>query len=299
MNKKLYKFAFVFFIIMTVLFLLFSIPMAAVSFGAFLFAFVLAIITLVVAILCRNRYKDKPSTRNADLPPKHNNTCKKPETIMPDGQMNYNLLEDFIENNVLAYQYEENICIIDDTISLLQGNGGHSIDFRREINNAYDENAIAIYLKDNKIGYVYRGKIQDMIIDWLKRDEVFVGYINKFSIKDNTATYKIGFYKPLHIYENKRFPLTKITKKINDFETRYDNIVCCEDGDMVIIEKNPLLDSYIVYSETLDELGELPQSAVSFIEPMMSCEKIVGVLDNCHENEDDKIKPYVTVFLIK
>ncbi len=59
MNKKLYKFAFVFFIIMTVLFLLFSIPMAAVSFGAFLFAFVLAIITLVVAMLCRKQFKEK------------------------------------------------------------------------------------------------------------------------------------------------------------------------------------------------------------------------------------------------
>ena len=193
-----------------------------------------------------------------------------PENRRDESQINYNLFEYVLENEleekyILKYEYEENICLLDDIISKVSGNGGKEIDFMPEPDNQYDNNAIAIYLGGEKIGFVYKGRTQDMINDWIKRGDLFTGYINKIFVADKKATYKIGFYKPLNNYEYKRVSLIKTKKKIDDFSTRSENLECCTEGDVVIIEYDPEVSAHIVYDELYNEIGELSASVSASI----------------------------------
>ena len=302
MNQKFAKFARTLFIVLMILFILFSIPMLAVSFFAFLFTASCALGCYLIARKIKKKYI--PANRISVKEQPITNLYSQPKKQIPDGEMNYNLFEDFVDKNILVYEYEENIFLNDNAVSILQGKGGAKITFVSEPENPYDSSAVLILLDGQKIGYVYRGKVQDMINDWLKRNDYFIGYINKYSIENNKATYKIGFYKPLSIYENKRFPLTKVTKRPDEFThySRYEKLCECEDGDFVLIEQN-YEDNYIVTTEFADEIGELPKSAIAFIESEDTLKRIVGTLDGCNSNngydDESNLKPYVTVYLIK
>ncbi len=302
MNQRLANFFRIIFIFFMIIFVIFSIPMLAVSFFAFLFSAICAILCFLASKSVKKKYILANKNTVKEQPVK--NLYFQPKPKLPDGEMNYNLFEDFIDKNILVYEYEENICLNDKSISSLQGKGGAKIAFIAEPENPYDSSAISILLDGEKIGYVYRGKVQDMINDWLKRNDYFIGHINKYSIENNKATYKIGFYKPMSIYDNKRFPLTKITKKPDEFSgfSRYENLCECDDGDFVLIEPD-YEDNYIVTTEFADEIGELPKSAIDFIESGITPKKIVGILDGCNTNNDFeaeiKPKPYVTIYLIR
>lgn len=302
MNQKFAKFTSIVFTVFTVLFILLSLLMLAISIYAFVFTAICAISCFLVSRTIKKKYvlQNKCVEKNQFIKTPYPKTSIQ----LPEGEMNYNLFEDFVDKNTLVYEYEENICLNENAIYNIQGKGGSKIAFVSEPENPYDSSAISILLDGEKIGYVYRGKIQDMINDWLKRNEFFTGYINKYSIANNKATYKIGFYKPIDIYENKRFALTKISKKTDEFSlsSRYENFCDCDDGDIVLIEKG-YEDNYIVATEFADEIGELPKSAISFIETGKAPKKIVGILDGCDsENEcEDEItpKPHITVYLIR
>lgn len=285
-----------------IIFIILSLPMLAVSFFAFLFTAICALGCYLISRKIKKKYII--TNKNNITNPYTQKIYSQSKTQVPDGEMNYNLFEDYIDKNILVYEYEENIFLNDNAISSLQGKGGSKITFVPEPENVYDSSAISILLGGEKIGYVYRGKIQDMINDWLKRNDYFTGYINKYSIENNNATFKIGFYKPLNIYKNKRFPLTKTTKKPDEFThySRYENLCECEDGDFVLIEQD-YEDNYIVTTEFGDEIGELPKTSTTFIESERTLKKVVGIFDRCNPNSDyeniaDR-KPYVTVYLVK
>ena len=165
----------------------------------------------------------------------------------------------------------------------LSGKGGTPITFVQEPDNKYDDKAVAIYLESKKIGYVYRGRTQDMCNDWFKRDMLFIGHLAKINVAENTATYKIGFYRPLAERENKLFPLLRVTKTVEDFEisSRYDNLSVMDEGDEV--------DYYngTVYDGT-DELGELSDKAIDFIEQF---EKVALIIESLDDNKA-KIRVY-------
>lgn len=71
----------------------------------------------------------------------------------------------------------------------------------------------------------------------------------------------------------------------------------CEEGDVLTIECEGLEDNYIVYADGYREIGELPKSAVNFIEEY-NPKKIMGILDSCEEDENGKLKAKITIYLI-
>ena len=216
---------------------------------------------------------------------------------IPDGEKDYNLFHELLDGQFLCYEYENKICLTDDAFEHIVGNGGKQITFDFEPENEYDKKAVALYVEGEKIGYVYQGKTQDMIHSYHKQGRTICGYLNKYSVTENTATFKIGFYKPMDYFESKQFSLVKTTKKIDDFSNRADNLSACDEGDLLIIEKEFLDDNYIVTTDTCDEIGELPKSAINFIEE--NCpRKIYGILDSCEEDENGKLKAKITVYLI-
>ena len=217
---------------------------------------------------------------------------------VPDGEKNYNLFEDVTDGAALCYEYEESLCLFDGAFDHIPGNGGKALTFKQEPENPHDEKAVAVYLNGAKIGYIYRGTVQDMFNDYTKRGWRVSGYLNKYSVSNNKATYKIGFYKPLDIFESKRFSLSKIKKKIDEYTTREDNLLNCDEGDVLTIEYEDADDCFVVFNDIYEEVGELPKSAANFINENEH-KKIVGILDACGENDDGKTKAQITVYLVK
>lgn len=232
-----------------------------------------------------------PSTNVAPAP-----TAEKKS--VPDGEMNYNLFQDVMDDAALCYEYEESLCLIDGAFDYIPGNGGKTLIFKQEPENPHDEKAVAVYLNSTKIGYIYRGTIQDMFNDYTKRGWIVFGYLNKYSVNNNKATYKIGFYKPLDILKSKRFSLSKIKKKIDEDTTREVNLYKCDEGDAVTIEYEDIDDCFVVFNDFHEEIGELPKSAENFINEN-NYKKIVGILDTYGENDDGKMKAEITVYLVK
>ena len=227
-------------------------------------------------------------------------TPKKEE--IPDGQKDYDLFFEYLEGQFLCYQYEQKICFIkDDNIEekfgYVIGNGGKKLLFEFEPDNPYDSMAVAIYLDDKKLGYVYSGQTQEMIHSYHKQGRLICGYLNKYSVEEQTASYKIGFYNHIDYFDNKQFTLTKTNKKIDEYTSRADNLLNCDSGDLLLIEKEFLGENYIVTTDGYDEVGELPKSAISFIEEYCP-DKIYGILNSCEEDENGKIKAKITVYLI-
>lgn len=226
-----------------------------------------------------------------------------PKKEIPDGEKDYNLLPRFDNGMFCCYEYEQKICFIkDDNIEekfgYVIGNGGKQLLFEFEPDNPYDSMAVAIYLDDKKLGYVYSGQTQEMIHDYHNKGWEICAHLNKYSKEDMTASYKIGFYKPIDRFISKQFTLTKTTKKISEFENRADNLYWCKEGDFAVIKLDSVIDrNYIVLADGYREVGELPLSASRFIEDY-NPKKIYGIFNSCEEDENGKIKAKITVYLI-
>lgn len=228
-------------------------------------------------------------------------TPKKEE--IPDGEKDYNLLPNYANGMFLCYEYEQKICFIkedniEEKFGYVIGNGGKQLLFEFEPDNPYDIMAVAIYLDGNKLGYVYSGQTQEMIHDFHNKGWEVCAHLNKYSKEDMTASYKIGFYKPIDRFISKQFTLTKTTKKTYLGESRADNLYWCKEGDFAIVELDDIVDrNYVVLADGYKEVGELPQSASRFIDDY-NPKKIYGIFNSCEEDENGKIKAKITVYLI-
>ena len=218
------------------------------------------------------------------------------EKEVPDGEMNYNWFDDIMDRAIMLYNYEENLCPSDDAFDYIPGNGGKTLTFKQEPENPHDGKAVAVYLGTAKIGYVYRGTVQDMINDYIKRNWIIFGYLNKYSVADKKATYKIGFYRPLDTYKSKSFNLTKTKKKVDEYTSREDNLLGCEEGEALTIEYEDD-DCYTVSDMSYNEIGELPKSAAKFISEN-DYKKLVGIMNSCEEDDNGNLKASVEVYLV-
>ncbi len=219
-----------------------------------------------------------------------------PGNSIPDGQMNYNLFDDIAENSILSYEYETEFFLLENAIEYIKGNGGKGVRFIQEKDNPHDSSAVAIYLNSHKIGYVYRGGIQDMINDWIKRSLFFIGYINKYSIAEKKATIKIGFYKSLDNYPSVETKLIKINQSVDANTTRMDNLDLCDEGEAVYIEYSNYDETYIVYDNMQREIGELAANGLEFCQENVG-HKIVGIIAK-HDVKDNKYNITLKLFAI-
>ena len=268
--------------------------------GSVIGGILVAAIGAILILLDKNEKATAEMLEKIETYTPTDSTPKKEE--IPDGEKNYDLFFEYLDGQFLCYQYEQKICFIkDDNIEekfgYIIGNGGKKLKFEFEPDNPYDSMAVAIYIDDKKLGYVYSGQTQDMIHSYHKQGRLICGYLNKYSAEEHTATYKIGFYKPVDCFENKQFSLTKTSKKIDEYTNRADNLSNCDEGDLLFIEREFLGENYIVSTDGYDEIGELPKSAVNFIEE--NCpNKIYGIFNSCEEDENGKLKAKITVYLI-
>lgn len=71
---------------------------------------------------------------------------------------------------------------------------GDALKFIPEPNNQYDAGAVAIYHGADKVGYMYRGRLQDMCRDFTERGDKVAGIV--VSDDFGKMIYKIAFYAP-------------------------------------------------------------------------------------------------------
>ncbi len=142
-----------------------------------------------------------------------------------------------------AYVYEKEICCIDNKVPKLANCGGKELTFVQEPENEYDSSAVAIYLDEQKLGYVYRGKTQDMINDWKRKDWYFIGIVNKYS--SVKITYKIAFYKPLEKMLKRKYKTTSL----NEFLPYYNK------DDDLDFECDYEKERYIILDDAGEKIG--------------------------------------------
>lgn len=212
----------------------------------------------------------------------------------------YNLFDDLYDNQALQYQYEEKICTLDIPIGFHQLVGGEDIFFKQEPENTYDAKAIGIYFNNCKIGYVYKGVIQDMIHDWINRGDYFRGYVNKIIPEENKITYKIGFYKPLENYEYKSVSLIKTKKRIDEYSNREDNLFSCKEGETVILEYDYDSETYIVFNYMYEEIGEINRTNTEkLLEKEDEGFKLIGLIDEITESDSGTPKARIKIYFVK
>lgn len=131
-------------------------------------------------------------------------------------------LPNTVGEQVLTYKYTNEICIINNNHKFAMSNIGQPITFIKEPNNKADPHAVAIYLKGQKIGYVYRsGNLQNMINGWLKKNEPIFAFISGYrnSYGDIIVEYTIGFYT--HNGRTKTQSNALKSKKVNFFTKKW------------------------------------------------------------------------------
>lgn len=68
-----------------------------------------------------------------------------------------------------------------------------------EPSNAHDPKAVAVYCRDKKIGYLKKGRLQDMYYDFIDSDEKVTATISK--IEDSNVFIRLCFYKEIDVIE--------------------------------------------------------------------------------------------------
>lgn len=106
-------------------------------------------------------------------------------------------LPDEYDGKSIAYKFGNvDVCVIhgkEPDYKLLSV--GNTVEFQREPSNPYDENAVALYVNSIKIGYLYRGKIQDITNEYLCSGDVksILGIITM--LEETQIQIDIGLYK--------------------------------------------------------------------------------------------------------
>ncbi len=93
----------------------------------------------------------------------------------------------------IAYHYDDVQIASRDRYADIPLAAGDRLKFVPEPDNQFDAEAVAIYKGTDKVGYMYRGRLQDMAHDFLKRGDAVAGVV--VSDDFGKAVYKIAYYK--------------------------------------------------------------------------------------------------------
>lgn len=192
------------------------------------------------------------------------------------------------------WEYKENIAL-SQNLDKLQLNDC-DITLVPEPDNQYDANAVALYKGGYKLGYLYKGKTQEMVLSYLNHKNYRIKTVVYLLDNDNNKlAVKIGFYRSLDSLrlDELTVPLTKITKKAEDCgNSRYENVSMAYIGDYVEITENDD-GGYTVCDEYGNELGELSASATNKIE---SLDIIYAKIASIEETDNDSFRVKISIF---
>lgn len=201
------------------------------------------------------------------------------------------------QNHLCRWQYKENICFVQNLDKLKLGDS--DIELIPEPDNQYDSNAVALYKGSYKLGYVHKGNLQKMILDYLndKNYEITVA-VYLLDPETNRLGVKIGFYRNLETWklDSITAPLIKITKKKDVLgSSRYENLSFCSADDLVELYAQDDDGGYTVENKYGEEIGELSARAMQEITEYC-CDIQYAKITSIESDDEDKYDVKITVF---
>lgn len=174
-----------------------------------------------------------------------------------------------------------------------------------EPTNEYDENAIYVSWNDNKLGYIPRNRLQDMVHDFRKKDKPIYSVISNLTIDEESETVDnvflyIGFYT--NISEDFKncdtisSKLTKTSKKDFFGTNRQENIEFAKEGDVVTLEYSYESESYVAYLDG-SELGETSAATTAKLQKFNSSDDYTGIISAVSENDTLKYTVSLNIYM--
>lgn len=208
--------------------------------------------------------------------------------------------EPFIKGNYL-YKVYENVDIALSEKSNITPQFDKLLDFIFEPTNEYDSNAIKIMQDGNYLGYVYKGRLQQMIHDFNKRNEPYFALIDSIEPK---ITYTIAFYKDVTTLDSITTKLIKTNKADSLYEDedkdliqyRYEHIENTSIGECLILEYDYMEETYVVSNSYAEELGEINKRMSEKIHNLENDNYIYPYLHNVDENENGKMQCSIIIY---
>ena len=197
----------------------------------------------------------------------------------------------FVAGCYLKYQYTDVGIAFPNEIELLRS-FGKTVHLELDASNQYDNETVNIYnsvYENGKVtgkillGYLYKGKLRDMVRDWLNRDELVMARIS--SIENSLDLY---FYVDIDTmnFVSKTFMLTA-TGSVKKQEA----LMYLEDGDFVNT------DGEEVYDDSGEVIGKLSSAAQTWIDEHAEGNNFKLMITD-YDDSDEKIKTKVKIFCI-
>ena len=253
-----------------------------------MFVFLLIVAIIIFLIIRKNPHKKKPAngrvkktnpakkasssvSPSVSVPPVARPVINKqvPPTVQSNiPEKRFKPLPDYCQGYVTAYRYTEVGVFVPNNANFdVEGfEPGATPALVQEPDNPYDNHAVGLKLNEQIVGYLYRGKLQDMANDWLKNKKPVRAQITACMRDRQRAEITLVFYD-LSRYEKclAKYPDARKYRLVsNANKEMQDNISLCSVGDECSIDYDFEKDKYLVSSEV--DIGYLPASAAKRIE---------------------------------
>lgn len=217
---------------------------------------------------------------------------KKKKTISPPGH---------IDGCSIAYEFQNtDVAIMDKAnIDYTKFEESDEVSFVSEPENKYDKKAIKVMYDDMLLGYIYKGKTQDMVHDWQKRKEPIFSAIQTVNPEGNKISLYIAFYrdpfKGIERFESLKTKLAKTSKKVDDFFDRQDGYSLLERGDELDLDYDDESETYVV-SGYMGEIGEINKAISEKIRAREFVDDIICLVEEITEDDNEKSGAKVLIY---
>lgn len=195
----------------------------------------------------------------------------------------------------LAYQYDDvKLYIVPgqepdfDSLTL-----GASVSFVQEPTNAYDSDAIYAEANGEKIGYLRKGKLQEMTNDFIRQGRPIMSYVASIDADDEKIELLICYYKENRENRSSLKNSKKVKLSGNTNAEMQENIWLCSEGDGAAIDYDYDKERYLV--DCGGPIGFLPEAAGNLIDEESAEEGYEIIVSEITENDNGKYVVYVDI----
>lgn len=159
-------------------------------------------------------------------------------------------------------------------------------ELRQEPENQYDAKAVAVYMGERKIGYLYKGKLQDMVNDYVVEGRPIFSAIQGIDDDNNKIYIALAFYKnPPRTGEVKTFKLG--ANKNDDMQ---ETIGLSSEGEHITYFYDVVKEKYLASAG--GDIGYFPKSAESYLDK--DPDVVISRIDTA---DDGSLSVYVDILL--
>lgn len=172
---------------------------------------------------------------------------------------------------------------------------GDKVEIIPEPDNPHDSKAIRLEIQGNRIGYMYRGKLQVMVGDWFQKNLPIWACVSSIDVNDNKIEMLLVFYDVVEyeklINSDRKSKVFRLTGNTN--EEMQDEIDNVSEGDEVLLSYDDEKDKYLVNAIGDGDIGYLPASGVQYIDEI---EDYKAYVDRTETTDSGKSVVYVRIF---